>query len=313
MVNPALHFSGKLLDTCARALSARGGLETLASLGFQRRQALRRAAAREGRTVPALLIASVTRRCNLDCSGCYSRSSDPATPFAAPELSDDRFMELFEEAVELGVGVIMVAGGEPLLRPGLLARLAAIRGMVIPVFTNGTLLDASIAPFFGKTLLPVFSIEGARLSPTSAAAAGSTKRPSYELAPSAMPAGSSAYRWTVTSGNVDHALSPDFLARIAEMGASAPFLVEYVPVAPGTEELVLSGEQRALLNDKSSDRQTCPIPSSGCRATRRPTEAASPRAGASSTSRPTAGSRPAPSHPSRTRTPGSSECACNTN
>ncbi len=253
-MNSQALFSNQLVDVYKRALASRGGLEALASIAFQRRQALRRAAAeRAGGTVPAVLIASVTRRCNLDCAGCYSKQIRPSGAEARPELSDDRFMELFEEAVGLGVGTILVAGGEPLLRRGLLERLAtnrgALRGMIIPVFTNGTLLDDSMAPLFGKALLPVFSIEGD--------AAFTAERRGFGVHEAALrraeaireAGGLFSLSVTVSSRNVENALSTEFLARIGQLGASALFLVEYVPVAPGTEGLVLSGEQRALLND----------------------------------------------------------------
>ncbi len=257
-------FSGKLLDVCKRALSTRGSLETLASLGFQRRQALRRAAAaRAGRTVPAILIASVTRRCNLDCAGCYSKELRPVAAGgaagAAPELSDDRFMELFEEAALLGVGVIMVAGGEPLLRPALLARLAAMRGMVIPVFTNGTLLDSTIAPSFGKSLLPVFSIEGDEAFTEQRRGRGVHEAALIRARAIREAGGLFGISVTVTSRNVQNALSQEFLGRIASMGASALFLVEFVPVVPGSEELVLSDDQKALLNDQART-QALPFP-----------------------------------------------------
>lgn len=246
-------FSNQLMDVCKRALASRGGLDTISSLAFQRRQALRRTAAeRAGRTVPAVLIASVTRRCNLDCAGCYSKQIRPSGSGAPAELSDDRFMELFEEAIDLGVGTILIAGGEPLLRRGLLARLARLRGIVIPVFTNGTLLDGSMASLFGKTLIPVFSIEGDEAFTAERRGQGIHEAALIRARAIKEAGGLFGISVTVTSRNVDNALSPEFLARVAALGASALFLVEYVPVVPGTEGLVLSDEQRARLNDQAA-------------------------------------------------------------
>lgn len=250
-------FSGKLLNVFKRALASRGGLDTLASLAFQRRQALRRAAAaRAGRTVPAVLIASVTRRCNLDCSGCYAKQVRPLGPGMPAELSDDRFMELFEEAAELGVGVIMIAGGEPLLRRGLLQKLAvsgragsgAMRGMMLPVFTNGTLLDEDLAPLFGKSLLPVFSIEGDEAFTAERRGLGVHEAALARAAAISGAGGFFGISVTVTSRNAADVLSQAFLAGVARLGASVLFLVEYVPAQPGSEGLVLSQEQRELLN-----------------------------------------------------------------
>jgi MoaA/NifB/PqqE/SkfB family radical SAM enzyme len=244
-------FSVQLLEVCKRALSSRGGVETIARIAFQRRQAQRRMAAeRRGETVPAVLIASVTRRCNLDCAGCYSKALRPDGSAAPEELSSDRFMELFEEAVELGVGAILVAGGEPLLRLDLLRRLAAMHGIVVPVFTNGTLLDDETAGLFGGTLVPVFSIEGEEAFTSERRGAGIHEAALGRARAVRDAGGVFGLSVTMTSRNADSVLSEDFLRGVAELGASVLFLVEYVPVAPGTEALSPTAEQRSRLNDE---------------------------------------------------------------
>jgi MoaA/NifB/PqqE/SkfB family radical SAM enzyme len=173
-------------------------------------------------------------------------------------------MELFEEAIELGVGAILVAGGEPLLRPGLLKRLAELRGVVVPVFTNGTLLEGEVASLFGRggsrSLVPVFSIEGDE--------AFTAERRGLGVHRSALAAarrirdsgGLFGLSVTVTSHNADYVLSDSFLDEAAELGASVLFLVEYVPVVAGTEGLALSEDQRARLNGpRLGEDLPCPI------------------------------------------------------
>jgi len=221
---------------------------------FQLRQNRRRAAAaRRGRTVPGILIASVTRRCNLDCAGCYSRSLRPGS---SAELSDDRFMELFAQAADMGTATILVAGGEPLLRPGLLARLASLKGVMFPVFTNGLLLEGEILETFRKGhLIPVLSLEGDSGFTDRRRGEGihgMVLRRMEELNRQGMIFGLSV---TLTSENTDRILSEPFLKRAAELGAGVLFLVEYVPVAPDTEHLVLTPEQKeALLVSGRFDR-----------------------------------------------------------
>jgi hypothetical protein len=58
---------------------------------------------------------------------------------------------------------------------------------------------------------------------------------------------------TVGSRNADYVLSRSFLEEEAALGASVPFLVEYVPAAPGTEDLIISEAQRGRLNDPGLD------------------------------------------------------------
>jgi len=254
-MDTSLIFSSQLIDVCKRAFAGRGKLELLASLDFQRRQALRRAAAeRRGFAIPAVLIASVTRRCNLACSGCYARSLRPSGEGAPEELSDEAFMEIFDEAVSLGVGVIMVAGGEPLLRRSLLEKLAERRGLLVPVFTNGTLIDDEALGLFGPSLVPVFSIEGDEGFTAMRRGEGVHEKAlgrMIALRETGKPFGLSV---TVSSRNAGLVLSREFLGELASLGASALFLVEYEPVVPGSEDLVLSSAQRAALNDRALGR-----------------------------------------------------------
>jgi MoaA/NifB/PqqE/SkfB family radical SAM enzyme len=250
MNNSSSLFSRQLIDVCKQSVAKDGGMNALAKLAFQRRQVLRRQAAeRRGETVPSVLIASITRRCNLGCAGCYAKRIRPEDENCA-ELSDDRFMELFEEASRLGVGAILVAGGEPLLRPSLLKRIAAMRGMVAPVFTNGTLLDDEAARLFRpeSSLVPVFSIEGDELFTSERRGSGVHEAVLAGMARVRDKGGLFGLSVTVTSRNVGLVLSPDFLHALAGLGAAAVFLVEYVPVAPGTEDLALNAEQRGRLN-----------------------------------------------------------------
>ena len=77
----------------------------------------RRKAEDAGEHIPPFLIASITSQCNLHCAGCYSRCNH-ATVDAAPvkQLTDEEWLRIFDEADELGISFILLAGGEPMLR-----------------------------------------------------------------------------------------------------------------------------------------------------------------------------------------------------
>jgi MoaA/NifB/PqqE/SkfB family radical SAM enzyme len=221
----------------------------LAALSFQRRQAKKRAAAaREGRTVPPLLIASVTRRCNLDCAGCYAKQLRPMG--AAPELGDERFMEIFREAIGMGVGTIMIAGGEPLLRRSLLESASRLPGILLPVITNGTLIDSSTMELFSSgALVPVFSIEG-ESTDTDGRRGGGIHEAVVAKARTLRDRGALfGFSITLTSRNTATVLSDEFLGRLSELGPAVVFMIEYVPAVPGTEGLVLEAGQKASLNE----------------------------------------------------------------
>jgi MoaA/NifB/PqqE/SkfB family radical SAM enzyme len=240
-----------------KAVSSRGGMtgtiRAARCASFLQSQKRKRAMkAREGLTVPPLLIMSVTRRCNLDCAGCYSQALRPGQ---GAELSDERFASIAAEALSLGVSSFLIAGGEPLLRPRLLERIAALPGHVSAVFTNGTLLgNETLGPFSSGRLAPILSIEGGEAFTRERRGKGvheGALRAAALLRSREIHFGVSI---TLTSRNAESVLSGPFLDWIAELGASALFLVEYVPVSPGTAGLALTRAQRGLLASKGDFR-----------------------------------------------------------
>lgn len=255
-------FAKAMARTAMRAFAgggftAGGGLggavrRTLALAGavrFQKRQAAVRAeAAHAGRQVPGILIASVTRKCNLDCSGCYSKALRPDGN--GNELSDDRFLELFREAIAMGTSTIMIAGGEPLLRRNLIEGAARLKGILIPVFTNATLIDDDYLDLFASSrLVPIFSVEGDAAF-TAERRGDGVHEAALEAAAKLKKRGALfGFSVTLTSANADAVLSERFLREVESLGASIFFLVEYVPVT-GNAELVLSDAQKADLSRK---------------------------------------------------------------
>ena len=74
---------------------------------------LKPGAAKRGPSGP-VVIWNLIRRCNLNCKHCYSISAD--TDFAG-ELSQDEVFTVMTDLSAFGVPVLILSGGEPLLRP----------------------------------------------------------------------------------------------------------------------------------------------------------------------------------------------------
>lgn len=97
---------------------------------------------------PFLVALNLTRRCNLQCAHCYL---DAVTRSDGEngELSTDEVKTLLDEIAGLSdETMVVMTGGEPLLRPDLdaLARHAADLGLMVVVGTNGIALsDARVA------------------------------------------------------------------------------------------------------------------------------------------------------------------------
>ena len=94
--------------------------------------------------VPYVISWNLTQRCNLRCKHCYI---DAGTPMPG-ELSTDEALHVLDEAAEVcREALLILSGGEPLLRPdlGALVAHAAALGMMVVLGTNGTLLTVDRA------------------------------------------------------------------------------------------------------------------------------------------------------------------------
>jgi len=89
-----------------------------------------------------VVIWNLIRRCNLTCQHCYSISADK--DFAG-ELTTDEVFAVMDDLRAFKVPVLILSGGEPLLRPDIydIAGRARSMGFYVGLSTNGTLIDAS--------------------------------------------------------------------------------------------------------------------------------------------------------------------------
>lgn len=90
-----------------------------------------------------LVAWEVTRSCNLNCVHC--RAAAQRGPYQG-ELSTERCLELLEEIAVLGKPIVILTGGEPLLRNDIfeLARKGTEKGLRMVMATNGTLLNDAL-------------------------------------------------------------------------------------------------------------------------------------------------------------------------
>lgn len=87
-----------------------------------------------------VVIWNLIRRCNLTCKHCYSISADKDFP---GELSTEEVFTVMEDLKDFKVPVLILSGGEPLLRSDIfeISRHAKTMGFYVGLSTNGTLID----------------------------------------------------------------------------------------------------------------------------------------------------------------------------
>ncbi len=94
-----------------------------------------------GRIAPGpVVIWNLTRRCNLTCKHCYSVSTN--SPFLG-ELNTEEIYSVMDDLKKFRVQVLVLSGGEPLLRPDIfnIAKHAKAMGFYVGLSSNGTLID----------------------------------------------------------------------------------------------------------------------------------------------------------------------------
>jgi len=103
---------------------------------------------------PVSASIELTYRCNLHCGHCYCPPGE-----RSQELSTAEVKAVFDELARLGTLFLLVTGGDPLLRKDFpeLYRHAKELGMLVTVFTNGTLIDERIAALWRE--LPPYLVE----------------------------------------------------------------------------------------------------------------------------------------------------------
>ena len=87
-----------------------------------------------------VVIWNLIRRCNLTCKHCYSISADIDFP---GELDSRQVFGVMDDLRAFGVPVLILSGGEPLLRADIfdISHRAKGMGFYVGLSTNGTLID----------------------------------------------------------------------------------------------------------------------------------------------------------------------------
>ena len=92
---------------------------------------------------PSLISWNLTKMCNLKCPHCYMEAGKRAEN----EMTSDECLALIDEMKSLGTEMIILTGGEPLLRKDIydIAKYASQQGIWVVMGTNGVLINDNVA------------------------------------------------------------------------------------------------------------------------------------------------------------------------
>jgi AdoMet-dependent heme synthase len=104
-----------------------------------------------------LVAWETTRNCNLSCVHC--RASATRGPYSG-ELDTSASLRLLDQIAEVGRPIIILTGGEPLLRPDIfdIARHGTDRGLRMVMAPNGTLINPDFAKKMAESGIQRISI-----------------------------------------------------------------------------------------------------------------------------------------------------------
>jgi len=87
-----------------------------------------------------VVIWNLIRRCNLTCKHCYSISADKDFP---GELDTQQVYGVMDDLKQYGVPVLILSGGEPLMRKDIfdISNRARAMGFYVGLSTNGTMIN----------------------------------------------------------------------------------------------------------------------------------------------------------------------------
>lgn len=106
---------------------------------------------------PRLISWEVTQACNLRCAHCRASAEDEIDPLA---FDTERALEVIDQILEVGKPLLILTGGEPLMRPDIfdLAAYASEKGLPLAMGTNGTLITPNIAKRMKEVFISRLSI-----------------------------------------------------------------------------------------------------------------------------------------------------------
>ncbi len=227
--------------------------------GLGNLRAIRRFEQRKKRGIvfPPFVFVSVTQRCNLVCKGCWATGVEHPV-----DMSAERLHAIVDASVAQGCRFFGILGGEPLLLPWLMDFFEAHPDSYFQLFTNGQLLDETVAGRLRRAgnVTPLISIEGGPVSYAVRRGEGRAYGTALEALACCKRQGLvTGVATSVSASNFAEAVTPAFLDDVVARGAHYVWYYIYRPSGPVPcfEEALDDGQVRALRGFLLEQRRRC--------------------------------------------------------
>ncbi|UCG91883.1 MAG: radical SAM protein [candidate division WOR-3 bacterium] len=214
------------------------------TIRWQQKAARRRLQWEEnGVHVPPIMIFSVTQRCNLHCKGCYAQAINRSS---SEEMSEAKIRKVIQEARDLGISFMVIAGGEPFVRKEIVDIMKDFPEIIFLVFTNGLLIDDELLMKLRKqkNVVPLISLEGYADATNERRGQGVYERLQRIITKVKNKGIFFGTSLTITRPTFDILTSRDFIHDLVNVGCKFFLFIEYTPVKEGTEDWLLTDGQR---------------------------------------------------------------------
>jgi MoaA/NifB/PqqE/SkfB family radical SAM enzyme len=198
--------------------------------------------AKEGFRPPFFFVISPTMRCNLKCYGCYAGEYEQSFG-----LSTELLDRVFGEALDLGIHLITLSGGEPFVRKDLFDLFEKHKDTIFQIYTNGTLIDEEVAQRLSEmgNVAPIISLEGFEGATDARRGKGHFQRIMHAmdlLREKGVLFGASV---TQTRENCMEISSDEFADLMVEKGVYLIWYFQYIPIGREPDlSLMLKPQQR---------------------------------------------------------------------
>jgi MoaA/NifB/PqqE/SkfB family radical SAM enzyme len=207
----------------------------------------RRVYRKENLLVPMGIGLSPTFRCNLVCDGCYARFHPKDG-----EMSHSVIQSVVGSAVESGVFLFVISGGEPFMRPDMLDVYRKQRRAFFWVVTNGTLIDEETASRLAEygNVFPILSVEGGKEETDRRRGKGVYKKviDCMDLMQrSGVPFGFSA---VLTKDTIEVLGSDGFIDVMIDAGCTIGVYNDFIPLASEDYSCLPNSEQKLQFGER---------------------------------------------------------------